>query len=124
MTDITIAEKTHILPVLPLRGLPVFPQMILHFDVGRDKSINAINESMAENQLIFLTAQKNPEVEFPTEADLYKVGTIARIKQVLKLSEDDLRVLIEGITRGELVKMCDNSSFFECEVKEIRRGFD
>ncbi len=124
MTDITIAEKTHILPVLPLRGLPVFPQMILHFDVGRDKSVNAVNESMAENQLIFLTAQKNPDVEFPTQADLYRVGTIARIKQVLKISQNDLRVLIEGITRGELVKMCETSPYFECEVKEIRKDFD
>ena len=66
------------LPVLPIRGLPVFPHMIIHFDVGRDKSVNAIEESMVENQLLFLLAQKNPEQETITTNDLYTVGTIPK----------------------------------------------
>ena len=65
MANDKITQKLHILPVLPLRGLPVFPDMIIHFDVGRDKSIAAIDKCMVENQLVFLLPQCDPEVEFP-----------------------------------------------------------
>jgi len=71
------AVKTSVLPVLPLRGLPVFPYMIIHFDVGRSKSISAIEECMIEDQLLMLLAQKDPELETITPDDLYTVGTIA-----------------------------------------------
>ena len=100
MTNEKNIGKLHKLPVLPLRGLPVFPDMIIHFDVGRDKSIAALDKSMVENQLIFLLSQKNEDIEFPTKEDLCNVGTIARVKQILRLSETDLRVLVEGISRG------------------------
>ncbi len=110
--------KTQILPVLPLRGLPVFPYMILHFDVKRTVSINALEEAVVENQFIFLTAQKDPDVEHPTKSDLYRVGTIARIKQVLKLPDNDVRVLIEGISRATIVKFLSANPYFECEVVE------
>lgn len=112
------AVKTRTLPVLPIRGLPVFPYMIIHFDVGRDKSVSAIEESMVENQLLFLLAQKNPELERITPDDLYTVGTIAKIKQILKISENDVRVLVEGISRAKLIKFTSTSPFFECEVEE------
>ena len=88
--------KTLTLPVLPLRGLPVFPYMIIHFDVGRNKSVSAVEECMIENQLIFLLAQRDPEVENITTDDLFEVGTVARVKQILKISEDDVRILVEG----------------------------
>ena len=106
------------LPVLPLRGVVLFPHQIAHFDVGRDKSVSAIEESMVENQLLFLLAQKNPELERITPDDLYTVGTIAKIKQILKISENDVRVLVEGISRAKLVKFTSTSPFFECEVEE------
>lgn len=118
MTEEKIAEKIHILPVLPLRGLPVFPDMIIHFDVGRDKSIAALDKSMVENQLIFLLPQKDADIEFPKAEDLCEVGTIARVKQVIRFSETDVRVLVEGITRGTVVEYIKTAPYFECQVKE------
>ena len=118
MIEETSSVKTLRLPVLPIRGLPVFPYMIIHFDVGRDKSVNAIEESMVENQMLFLLAQKNPDLERITPDDLYTVGTIARIKQILKISENDVRVLVEGISRARVVRFSSTSPFFECEVEE------
>ena len=111
-------KKILTLPVLPIRGVPVFPYMIIHFDVGRERSVNAIEESMVENQLLFLLAQKNPELETITPDDLYRVGTIAKIKQVLKLSENDIRVLVEGVARGTVVDFTSTSPYFECTVEE------
>ncbi len=112
------AVKTSILPVLPLRGLPVFPYMIIHFDVGRNKSINAVEECMIEDQLLFMVSQKDPDLEVVTPDDLYKVGTIARVKQVLKVSEDDFRILVEGISRAKIEEFTSTSPYFECRVTE------
>ncbi len=112
------AIKTTTLPLLPVRGLPVFPYMIIHFDVGRTKSINAIEECMIEDQLIMLCAQKDPEMETVSPDDIYSVGTIAKVKQVLKISEDDVRVLIEGISRAKIERFTSVSPYFECEVTE------
>ena len=122
MSQETSLTKTRTLPVLPIRGLPVFPYMIIHFDVGRDKSVCAIEESMVENQLLFLLAQKNPELERISPDDLYTVGTIAKIKQILKISENDVRVLVEGISRAKVEKFTSTSPFFECEVTEFTRA--
>ncbi len=113
-----IAEKIHILPVLPLRGLPVFPDMIIHFDVGREKSIAAVDKSIVENQLIFLLPQKDMDVEQPTSDDLCTIGTIAKVKQMIKLSENNTRVLVEGISRGTVENFVKTSPYFECTVRE------
>jgi len=118
MSQETINTKTLRLPVLPIRGLPVFPYMIIHFDVGRDKSVSAIEESMVENQLLFLLAQKNPDLERITPDDLYTVGTVAKIKQILKISENDVRVLVEGISRARVESFTSTSPFFECELTQ------
>ena len=112
------AIKTSTLPVLPLRGLPVFPYMIIHFDVGRSKSISAIEECMIEDQLLVLLAQKDPEMETVAPDDLYSVGTIARVKQILKVSEDDVRILVEGIARAKVEEFTSTSPYFECVVTE------
>jgi len=112
------AIKTSTLPVLPLRGLPVFPYMIIHFDVGRSKSISAIEECMIEDQLLLLLAQKDPDMETVTPDDLYSVGTIARVKQILKVSEDDVRILVEGIARAKVEEFTSTSPYFECLVTE------
>jgi len=106
------------IPVLPIRGLPVFPYMIIHFDVGRQGSIRAVEEAMLENQLIFLVAQRAPELEKPTQEDLFEVGTISRIKQILKLPGNEIRVLVEGISRARGMNLRDLGSHFECEVVE------
>ena len=120
MAEEKIAEKIHTLPVLPLRGFPVFPDMIIQFDVVRDKSIAAIEKSSVQNQLIFLAPQRNPDAGCPIEEDIYPVGTIARIKQVLRIGDNDVRVLVEGIIRGEVLSCSDDDSYIECTVRETR----
>ena len=84
------------LPMLPLRGLMVFPHMVLHFDAGRKKSIAALDQAMEENQRIFLVAQRDMDVDDPAVDDIYHVGTIACVKQVLRLPGGNVRLLVEG----------------------------
>jgi 3-oxoacyl-[acyl-carrier protein] reductase len=98
-------SNNKLLPLLPLRGLTIFPYMVLHFDVGREKSIAALEEAMVKDQLIFLVTQKDAKVDSPTVDDIYKVGTVSKIKQLLKLPGDTIRVLVEGINRGEIIKI-------------------
>ena len=111
--------KIKTLPVLPLKGLPVFPYMILHFDVRRTFSVKALEGSLAENQLIFLTAQKSPLIDSPMREDLFHTGTVAKIKQVLKLPENNVRVLVEGISRAKIIKFNSDIPYFECEIEEL-----
>lgn len=111
--------KEHKLPVIPLRGLAVFPYMVLHFDVGREKSINALEEAMVDEQLIFLTSQKEAEIDVPTPDDFYHVGTICKIKQMLKLPGDTVRVLVEGISRAKIKEIVDDEKGFSSTLEEI-----
>lgn len=113
-----IMDKKYILPMVPLRGLTVFPYMVLHFDVGRGKSVRAIEEAMLRNQLVFLVTQKRPDIDEPTIDDIYSVGTITKVKQMLKLPGEAVRVLVEGISRAELKNLISYESFFEVEVIE------
>ena len=95
--------NTLTLPVLPLRGMVVFPKSVIHFDVGRKQSITAINRAMKEDQLIFLAAQKDPVVNDPKLIDLYGIGVVAKIVQVLKQPDDVTRVVLEGKYRAKAV---------------------
>lgn len=110
--------KKQVLPLLPLRGLTVFPYMVLHFDVGRSKSIKALEEAMVNNQLIFLVAQKDAKNDSPAEEDIYSVGTISKVKQLLKLPGDTIRVLVEGISRAEICEFTQTEPFYMAEVME------
>jgi len=110
--------KRQILPILPLRGLTVFPYMILHFDVGRMKSIRALEEAMVNNQLILLATQRDAKNDCPIEEEIYRVGTISRVKQLLKLPGDTIRVLVEGINRAEISEFTQSEPFFMAEVVE------
>ncbi len=110
--------KKQVLPLLALRGLTVFPYMILHFDVGREKSVKALEEAMMKNQLIFLVAQKDAGNDEPDEKDLYKVGTISKVKQLLKLPGDTIRVLVEGLSRAEFSKIVQKEPFLMVETVE------
>lgn len=113
------------MPMIPLRGLSIFPYMVLHFDIGREKSISALEKAMMMNQLVFLSAQKDAETDLPTHEDFYKIGTIAKIKQMLKLPGDAIRVLVEGISRGEIKEVVFEVPYFKCAVKKIEeREFD
>lgn len=110
--------KKHLLPLLPLRGLTVFPNMILHFDVGRKKSVQALEEAVINDQLIFLVTQKDAKDEDPGVEDLYKIGTISKVKQLLKLPGDTIRVLVEGIARAHISKIKQYEPFFVAELVE------
>ncbi|HEX2927818.1 MAG TPA: endopeptidase La [Ruminiclostridium sp.] len=114
------------LPLLPLRGLTVFPFMTLYFDVGRDKSIKALEEAMINDQLIFLVAQKDASTDSPGADDIYSIGTISKVKQLLKLQGDTIRVLVEGINRAEIKKIVQQEPFFIAEVTEtqVEENFD
>ncbi len=107
------------IPVLPLRGLVVFPKMMLHFDVARKKSAEAITKAMNENQLIFLTAQKDASVSDPTFDEIYKVGVVTKIVQVLKQPDDITRVVVEGQYRAKIVSPLDCDTHLEATVSPI-----
>ena len=106
-------------PVLTLRGLTIFPQLLLHFDVGRDASIRALEEAMAENREIFLVTQRDLTVENPEERDLYTIGTVAEIKQILRLPENGVRVMVAGRSRGRMLKMVSSEPYLTAEVALI-----
>ncbi|HPD01111.1 MAG TPA: endopeptidase La [Acetivibrio sp.] len=118
MSETKKIVKKQVLPLLPLRGLTVFPYMILHFDVGRVKSIKALEEAMINNQLIFLVTQKDAKDDLPGIDDIYTIGTISRVKQLLKLPGDTIRVLVEGISRAEVCEFTQIEPFFMAEVEE------
>lgn len=105
------------LPLIPLRGLSIFPYMVLHFDVGRKKSIKALEAAMAKDQKIFLTTQFDIDNDAPDSKDFYKIGTVCKIKQMLKLPGDAIRVLVEGIQRGEVETFIDETPYFRAEIK-------
>ena len=108
-----------VLPMIPLRGLTIFPNMVLHFDIGREKSINALEKAMIKNQYIFLAAQKDENTDLPTTDDFYHVGVVARIKQMLKLPGDSIRVLVEGEVRGRIKDVIMEVPYFQCTVEEL-----
>lgn len=106
------------LPLLALRGLTVFPNMVLYFDVGRYKSISAIEEAMELEQKIILVSQKDAKIDDPSIEDIYKVGTIAHIKQILKSPGGTVRVLAEGIKRGRIIEYTQYEPYFKVKVEE------
>ena len=105
------------LPAIALRGLVVFPNNIIHFEVGRAKSIAAIEAAMHGNSNIFLVAQKETDTEEPAAADLYTFGVIAEIKQVLRVSDELVKVLVEGKTRAKLLSLDDTGKYLMAEVR-------
>ena len=109
-------QPISILPAIALRGTTILPDMIVHFDVSRERSIKAIEAAMLHDQKIFLVTQKDPEVEKPELSELYQVGTVAYIKQVVKLPHDLLRVLVEGIERAEILGLEQEEPFLKAET--------
>lgn len=115
----TDEEGLLVLPMIPLRGLTIFPNMVLHFDIGREKSINALENAMINEQYIFLSAQKDENVALPTSDDFYEIGTIAKVKQMLKLPGDTIRVLAEGLERGRVKNIFFETPYFKCGVEVL-----
>ncbi|ANC78052.1 endopeptidase La [Fictibacillus phosphorivorans] len=111
-----MGEK-RVLPLLPLRGLLVYPTMVLHLDVGREKSIQALEKVMLDDQMIFLSTQKEVSIEDPAQEEIYHVGTLSKVNQMLKLPNGTIRVLVEGIKRGKITSFMDEKTHVEVEVE-------
>lgn len=109
-----------LLPLIPLRGITIFPNMIIHFDIGRERSIAALEEAMVNEGKIFLVTQKDPEVEVPkSKEDMYSIGTICKVKQILKLPKGTTRVLVEGIERATLLEFEEKEKFLQAKIERI-----
>ena len=107
------------MPAIALRGLTIFPSVLIHFEVARDISIKALEEAMKAGSPVFLTGQKDISVEEPGEKDLYTVGTISNIRQILRMPGDNVRVMVEGQTRGRMLRLMRTEPHLEAEVQEI-----
>lgn len=119
ITRMTEVKRTKDIPLLPLRGLLVYPTMVLHIDVGRERSVAALEHAMLEDNLIFLVTQKEMSIENPTPDDLYTVGTVAYVKQMLKLPNGTIRVLVEGLNRAKVVDYRDGEEFAVVEIENF-----
>lgn len=112
-------NETRSLPMVALRGLTIMPEMVVHFDVSRERSIAAIQQAMVEEQEIFLVAQKSIETENPGQEDVYEIGTVASVKQLIKLSKKVVRVLVEGKNRAVLKKIEETDPYLRAEVEVL-----
>lgn len=120
MNRFKIIKERKILPLIPLRGLTIFPHMVIHFDVGRDKSVGALENAIMNDSMIFLTTQKQASTDSPNQDEYYQVGSICKVKQMLKLPGDSIRVLVEGVARGEIVNILREEPFIEGEIEEVK----
>ena len=109
-------QQKMIVPLLPLRGLLVYPTTVLHLDVGRDKSVQALEKAMMNDNLIFLSAQRDVTVDEPTEEEIFEMGTLTRVKQMLKLPNGTIRVLVEGLKRAEIKSFIDTDPYYSVEI--------
>lgn len=112
-----MTDQEIIVPLLPLRGLLVYPTMVLHLDVGRDKSVQALEKAMVEDHLIFLTTQQDVSLDEPGEEDLFTMGTLTKVKQMLKLPNGTIRVLVEGLNRAEVIEFYDYETHYGAKIK-------
>ena len=110
----------NILPLLPLRELVIFPNMIVPLFVGRAQSINALEEAINLNSFIFIAAQKDPEIEKPRLGDMYPIGTIAKIVQIYKLPDDTIKILVEGLGRAKIKNAEESNNYLKVKVEKIK----
>ena len=108
-----------LLPLVPLRDVVIFPGVVTPLFVGRDKSINALQKAMADDKSVMLIAQRNADDEDPTLEDLYKIGTVSTILQLIKLPDGTFKVLVEGIKRASLENIKDKKDYLESELSLI-----
>ena len=116
--------QTRTLPLLPLRGMMVFPYMMIHLDVGRERSMAALEQAMVDDREIFLTAQLEAETETPGLSDIYTVGTVAEIRQLVKMPGDSVRVLVEGQHRAVIRDYRETDTYAEVDVEEFTDKID
>ena len=115
----TEKRPVHLLPLLPLRGMVVFPYMTFNFDVGREKSVKALESAMEAEKMIFLSSQVSLEVDDPKFEEIYRVGTIAKINQIMRLPGGVARVVVEGVARGVARELVSQKPFFQAAIEEI-----
>ncbi|MFV0322156.1 MAG: endopeptidase La [Alphaproteobacteria bacterium] len=116
---VTSENTIHTIPLLPLRDIVVFPHMAVPLFVGRDKSIKALEEVIEKDREVFLVAQKDPTTDDPNIDDVYHVGTVARIMQLLRLPDGTVKVLVEGKTRGKIIKVADNADYMTVDIEYL-----
>lgn len=112
-------SKAEVYPVLPLRDIVVFPHMIVPLFVGREKSINALEQVMREDKQILLAAQKDAADDDPSPEGIYSMGTVASVLQLLKLPDGTVKVLVEGSERSRILRYTDNTEFYEAEAEVL-----
>ncbi len=116
-----MAKKSErLVPLLPLRGLLVYPTMVLHLDVGRERSIQALEKAMMDDQMIFLSSQKDMNIDEPSQDDIFEMGTLTKVKQMLKLPNGTIRVLVEGMERGRILHFEKEELFFSAAVEPFK----
>ncbi|UOE93345.1 endopeptidase La [Alkalihalobacillus sp. LMS39] len=114
-----VNKDKRVIPLLPLRGLLVFPTMVLHLDVGRAKSVQALEAVMVDDHEILLATQKEISIDEPAEDEIYKIGTLAKVKQMLKLPNGTIRVLVEGLQRARIESFLENEEMFQVEITPL-----
>src|SRR3989339_421148 len=123
MTEAKTKDNSQpVFPLLPLRDVVVFPHMVIPLFVGRTESIKALEAAMEKSKQIFLVSQKDPNVDSPQKKDLYEIGTIATILQLLRLPDGTVKVLVEGTQRGKIRKTSKQNEYFICEVDVFAEG--
>ncbi len=118
MVDKNLIFKTN-MPLLAMRGVVVFPYMVTHFDIGREKSLKALEAAMDKEQMVVLAAQMDPEKENPEECDIFRFGTLVKIKQLMRLPGDSVKIMVEGVSRVRIVEIVSEFPYFTCDVEEI-----
>ncbi|HLY92788.1 MAG TPA: endopeptidase La, partial [Candidatus Angelobacter sp.] len=120
MTQIKEKFETRKLPMMPIRDVVIFPFMMTPFIVGRESSVRALEEALASDRKIFLATQHDASIDEPKPHEIYQVGTIANIVQNLKLPDGNIKVLVEGVERGKILKLTNNDGYFEAEVRTVK----
>ncbi|MBO5995105.1 MAG: endopeptidase La [Firmicutes bacterium] len=110
-------SDSYLMPCIPLRGLIVYPRTVLHFDIGRDKSVKALEAAMADDKLLFVASQKDENVLLPTKDDFYHIGTVVKVKQMLKIQGDGVRVLVDGLYRARMISAGTGEPYFRVEIE-------
>lgn len=122
--DLEEDEVEKVYPCIPLRGVSIFPNTVIHFDIGREKSIRALEKAMAGDRMMFVSSQKDDNVLIPTFSDVYNMGCIVKVKQMLKINGDAVRVLVSGVCRAKLSRVVSEDVLMSCTVFELPEEVD